>query len=446
MTKLVNALLFVCLIATSGCVPMWPTNYPGNGGGNSGGNNPPSQPTPAPTPVPTSNRGITVNNIRLTDQYTILDLTFFNNARARYDQTSGRMISDGSQPVAFHVNAELIAMQGARHFKLVNVEGLPTNKNFVDLQRNGHIVKAGQSVSFTVYFERLDRGIETFDMFECQDADTYTCWNQYNLYVSNPAPVVTQTPPPPTSKPQSTPSNLPPTQTPPVVTKPKDSTPTNPQPEAKVPKMTPKGIWLTGIVRDAKTKEPITAKLNFQQSPSLVEVDSVQSFQESGTYRIRLDAGQVYTFAVTSRGYLVVTDVVDLSKTPDGQTIKKDILLKPFEVGDKVTLQNIYFEMSKADILEASFAELDKLVRMMKENPSMRIRLEGHTDIVGDPVENLKLSQQRVDNVKEYLMKKGISGARIETIGHGSKYPILKKGTDEERRVNRRVEFVILNT
>ncbi len=440
MMKLIRLLILISSTLLWGCVPMWPTSYPGGGQGG-GGTTPPS--TPNPTPVPTTNRGVTVNNIRLTDQYTIVNMTFANDNRPRFDQ-NGRQLSDGSEPVAFHVNAELIALQGARHFKFVRAEGIPTNRNFSELKNLGTRTMPGDRLNFTIYFERLDRGIEDFDLFECQDADTYTCWNQYNLRVNNPANVPTSQP---SSNPQTTPpTSTPPTSTPPVITKPKDTTPTTLPESSKVPKMTPKGIWLTGVVLDAKTKQPVTAKLNFQQSPSLAEVDSVQSFQESGSYRIKLEAGQVYTFATTSRGHLVYTDVVDLTKIADGQTIKKDILLKPFEVGDKVTLQNIYFEMSKADILGASFAELDKLVRMMKENPNMRIRLEGHTDIIGDPIENLKLSQQRVDNVKVYLSQKGITSSRIETIGHGSKYPILKKGTDEERRVNRRVEFVILTT
>lgn len=433
MLKYIRLVILMAFPLLWGCVPMWPTNYPGGGGG---GSTPPS--TPNPTPVPTTNRGVTVNKIRLTEQYTIVDMTFTNSNRARFDQ-NGRQLSDGSEPVAFHINAELIALQGARHFKFVRAEGIPTNRNFSELKSLGTRTMPGDRLNFTIYFERLDRGIEDFDLFECQDADTYTCWNQYNLRVSNPT-----LPSQPTSNPQ--PQNTPPASTPPVVTKPKDTSPTTLPETSKAPKMTPKGIWLTGVVRDAKTLLPVTAKLNFQQSPSLAEVDSVQSFQESGSYRIKLEAGQVYTFSTTSRGHLVYTDVVDLSKTTDGQTIKKDILLKPFEVGDKVTLQNIYFEMSKADILGASYAELDKLVRMMKENPNMRIRLEGHTDIIGDPIENLKLSQQRVDNVKIYLSQKGVASSRVETIGHGSKYPILKKGTDEERRVNRRVEFVILTT
>ena len=203
MMKLIRLLILISSTLLWGCVPMWPTSYPGGGQGG-GGTTPPS--TPNPTPVPTTNRGVTVNNIRLTDQYTIVNMTFANDNRPRFDQ-NGRQLSDGSEPVAFHVNAELIALQGARHFKFVRAEGIPTNRNFSELKNLGTRTMPGDRLNFTIYFERLDRGIEDFDLFECQDADTYTCWNQYNLRVNNPANV-------PTSQPSSNPQTTPPTSTP----------------------------------------------------------------------------------------------------------------------------------------------------------------------------------------------------------------------------------------
>ena len=74
----------------------------------------------------------------------------------------------------------------------------------------------------------------------------------------------------------------------------------------------------------------------------------------------------------------------------------------------------------------------------------MSIRLEGHTDIIGDHDKNLQLSRDRVIACQRYLVQKGIDVDRIQTVGYGDTRPILTKGTDEERKVNRRVEFVIL--
>ena len=400
-----NTILRFCLIAAlapmlTGCFTFTPY------GGSPGGGSPPS---PAPRQTPQQprkplDRGVKIRNVELTDQYTIITMYYENNNAVERDQ-SGRVVYSGVDEIGFDSEANLVAMNGARRFRFVKADNIA-----VKPREKMRQTRPGDRVEFRVYFERLDRGIENFDLFECHDGETFVCWNFYNLRVANPA---AQQPLPPVNQP-----NL-------------------PAPVAK-------GVILKGIVRDAKTQKPLTAKLIFVQSPGLMQIDSVQSFQESGLYRIRLVAGQVYTFTGAARGYLVTNETIDVSKVADGQTITRDIYLKPFGVGDKVTLKNIYFEMSRAELLPASFAELDNLVKLMTENPNMQIRLEGHTDIIGDPDANLELSRQRVASVKSYLGGHGIQANRVEAVGYGSKSPILKKGTDEERKVNRRVEFVIL--
>ena len=383
----------------TGCFTFTP--YGGSPGGGS--------PSPAPRQTPQQprkplDRGVKIRNVELTDQYTIITMYYENNNAVERDQ-SGRVVYSGVDEIGFDSEANLVAMNGARRFRFVKADNIA-----VKPREKMRQTRPGDRVEFRVYFERLDRGIENFDLFECHDGETFVCWNFYNLRVANPA---AQQPLPPVNQP-----NL-------------------PAPVAK-------GVILKGIVRDAKTQKPLTAKLIFVQSPGLMQIDSVQSFQESGLYRIRLVAGQVYTFTGAARGYLVTNETIDASRVADGQTITRDIYLKPFGVGDKVTLKNIYFEMSRAELLPASFAELDNLVKLMTENPNMQIRLEGHTDIIGDPDANLELSRQRVASVKSYLGGHGIQANRVEAVGYGSKSPILKKGTDEERKVNRRVEFVIL--
>jgi OmpA-OmpF porin, OOP family len=74
----------------------------------------------------------------------------------------------------------------------------------------------------------------------------------------------------------------------------------------------------------------------------------------------------------------------------------------------------------------------------------MEIELEGHTDIIGDHDLNLQLSKDRVWNVRKYLVNKGINVDRIKAVGYGDTKPIITKGTDEQRKINRRVEFVVL--
>ena len=412
--------------------------YPNSGNspnaGNQPGNGRPADP------------GVTVNSIRLTQDYTILNLTFIDKRNPQYNQQR-QMISDPFT-IGFDPNGYLVSANGARNFPFVRVEGIPVKKEQYDPNTRKNVLVGrntypGDRVDFTLYFQRLDKGLENFDLFECI-SDQYICWNIYNLHVDNPADPVVYSPP---------------TRPTPVPPLPKKSTTLPPQPSGNsggemeaprtdVPKPAPTPeltiVTVSGVVSDVKNKRPVTATIDYQLSSSKQAIDSVQSFASTGAYRMSLNKGQVYTYVVSARGYQAANGVLDLSKVAGGQKITRDISLTPLAVGDKVTLKNIYFEMSKSDLLSASYAELDRLVTMMEDNPRMSIRLEGHTDIIGDHDKNLQLSRDRVVACQRYLVQKGIDIDRIQTVGYGDTRPIVTKGTDEDRKINRRVEFVIL--
>ena len=455
-------LLLTISILLQGCFAKYPQGsggYDGTNNGNSGSNQTPNggdrpQNYPQQNPREQTNypsnpqaktgrsadKDLVVGNIRLTDQYTILYLTFTNrNQAGEYrDKTTGKTVyNDGSQNVAFQENAVLVAANGARTFKAIKTDNIPflNDAQAINLSKYGRRLKPGESINFVAYFERLDKGLENFDMNEC-NSDNYICWNTYDLYVKNPSDAVNQ-----------------PTQIPPTNTDNTSTTPTKSRTKSgkigevdNTPKPLPvpvvTTVFVSGIVRDVKTNRPLSATIDYKLSSSKQMLDSVQSFASTGIYRMSLQKGQVYTYSTSARGYLVANDVIDLSKATGKVT--KDIYLTPLTVGDKITLKNIYFEVSKSDLLPASFAELNKLVTMMEDNPLMEIRLDGHTDVVGDPDANLELSQERVDACETYMVKKGIPSARIQAVGYGDTKPIVKKGTDEERKVNRRVEFVVL--
>ena len=115
----------------------------------------------------------------------------------------------------------------------------------------------------------------------------------------------------------------------------------------------------------------------------------------------------------------------------------------PYEaalVNKPMVMDNLYFELTKSDLLATSYQELDRVAEWMKANPSVEVRLEGHTDKIGDAEKNLILSRDRVNAVREYLIRKGVSSARIATKGYGDTRLLCKPSPCEK---NRRVELVI---
>jgi len=124
------------------------------------------------------------------------------------------------------------------------------------------------------------------------------------------------------------------------------------------------------------------------------------------------------------------------------QNVLKDTTLPAKE--KKFQLHNLIFNQSDADILPASTMELDRLAEWLNAESGVRIRIEGHTDNIGAPELNVKLSEERVYNVKIYLMKKGVAEDRIETIGYGGALPIADNSKEATRKLNRRVEFELL--
>lgn len=306
----------------------------------------------------------------------------------------------------------------------------------------------GEVVNFRVYYERLAPGIEVFDLYEGRnpdpalgEMDNHEYWNFYGIHIKNPLPpndAPRKTPPPvlaekpapkpaPKPKPAPEPAEPPLQKAPDVVAVPKD----DPAP--------PAFVGLTGTVFDAKTKQPLTARLRYVEQD-----DSVQIGTSSGKYRLGLNGQSKYNLRVSAPGYLSTSLNVSPADSAGKIALQHDFYLVPLVEGTSVALDNIYFATSKFALLPESFSELDNLTAILKENPNLRIRIEGHTDKVGDFDKNVELSRNRADAVRDYLIKQGIAPIRLEAQGYGSTR-LRSKGTSEaERKKNRRVEFVIL--
>lgn len=203
-------------------------------------------------------------------------------------------------------------------------------------------------------------------------------------------------------------------------------------------------VILQGIVLDQITKQPVAAEvivedLDQKQAPQRLDYDPAV-----GDFKLVLDTQKHYGLTAQRKGYQAGGMIIDLTKETQYRELRREVLLAPIEIGQKVTLNTIRFSQSKYDLLPASLPELDRIAQMMTENANMEILLEGHTDNVGDFDANVQLSKDRVEEVKRYLSTKNVAANRIQTRGYGPTRPISPNTTEESRKQNRRVEFTIL--
>jgi outer membrane protein OmpA-like peptidoglycan-associated protein len=118
--------------------------------------------------------------------------------------------------------------------------------------------------------------------------------------------------------------------------------------------------------------------------------------------------------------------------------------LKSLKVGTKIVLRNIFFDFDKATLRPESTNELERLLSLMNEFPSLKIEISGHTDNVGNDDYNKSLSNNRAKAVVDYLISKGIKADRMIWKGYGEEQPMAPNDTKENRQLNRRTEFKVL--
>jgi len=205
-------------------------------------------------------------------------------------------------------------------------------------------------------------------------------------------------------------------------------------------------VLVSGNVYNLKTKEPISASLVYETLPDGVEAGNAVSAASDGSFKIVLPYDKNYSIHATADKYFAVSENLNLdSLVKVGyKEIHKDLYLAPIEVGQVVRLNNVFFDFNKADLRNESFVELDRVVTLLTENPAIEIEVSAHTDNKGSDEYNQKLSDGRAASVKAYILSKGIAATRILSQGYGKTKPVAPNDTDENRQLNRRVEFKII--
>lgn len=209
--------------------------------------------------------------------------------------------------------------------------------------------------------------------------------------------------------------------------------------EVKVTELADNAIVLYGQIKSSNKSVAFEPVVNIKSQ----EDNKLKVRWDADMYMANLKSPESYVVTVSAPGYITQQETVDL-QSATAKKLQIDFSLQPIALGTRVNLKNVLFRQSKSEILSSSYDELNLVAEMMKQNPSMKIKLEGHTDNRGVAKHNQRLSKQRVEAVEDYLVSKGISSNRIKGKGYGGSKPIADNDDPEKRKLNRRVEFTII--
>jgi len=228
----------------------------------------------------------------------------------------------------------------------------------------------------------------------------------------------------------------------PVVEEPEETEPVD---VPKTPVKVPLRYIVTAI--DAQTKQPVDARIRLQGLRDNIIVASTNKSTGVVEFSIKEEAAKDYRLSIESEGYMFVNQNVRLDGMSEQEKeLTRTVELRKLETGMVSILRNIYFDFDKATFQQESYNELNKLERMMQQNPMMRVEIAGHTDNIGTAAYNLALSKRRAEAVKDFLTKKGIDARRITAVGYGKSRPLASNDDEEEgRELNRRVEFKVIS-
>lgn len=202
--------------------------------------------------------------------------------------------------------------------------------------------------------------------------------------------------------------------------------------------------YFRGVIVNKETKQAIGAKFTLVDLKTNQTVLSSESDASNGVFLVGLPTGSNYGFYAENQGYLFYSEHIDLTKAKADISFEKTIELQPIKSGEKMVMNNVFFETGSSKLKDESFADLDKLVRFLKSNPTLKIEISGHTDNVGDAKQNLTLSESRAKAVVDYLTLQNIDSSSMTFKGYGSSVPVSENNTPEGRAKNRRTEVKIL--
>ena len=203
----------------------------------------------------------------------------------------------------------------------------------------------------------------------------------------------------------------------------------------------PLDILIVGRVKHARTGELLDADVTIRPA-GVTGYDTLVSTVD-GRFEYRVNSLRDLVFSADKEGFLGHLEYVTLRRQSYLNAYEIDILLDPQEKGGVITLDPIYFKQSVAEIKPGSERQLERLRDVLEKYPNIYVRIEGHTDNQGPEAALDKLSRERAETIRSYLIKNGIDRTRVQAAGYGGRRPVTSNETEQGRITNRRVEVVI---
>jgi outer membrane protein OmpA-like peptidoglycan-associated protein/protocatechuate 3,4-dioxygenase beta subunit len=207
--------------------------------------------------------------------------------------------------------------------------------------------------------------------------------------------------------------------------------------------MKTKYAYLTGRVLD-ENGSPLRAQIEVELIDSLTH-ESIGKYKTDadGRYSIKVKPGRDYNVVFNRSGHFFQSVKAQVPNKPGYELNLGNSILQKLDIGKKVVLENIFFDVGKATLRSESISELERALKMMNDMKTLEIEISGHTDNKGSAVSNKALSENRAKMVVDYLISKGIDPARLQSAGYGSQFPVASNDTEEGRQLNRRTEFKV---
>jgi outer membrane protein OmpA-like peptidoglycan-associated protein len=204
---------------------------------------------------------------------------------------------------------------------------------------------------------------------------------------------------------------------------------------------------LSGKVIDETDAKPLGAVISLVDNETHKVLSKINSDPETGDFELVIPHGGNYGVATEKDGYLFNSINFNLPKFAEFQEIATHIIMSRAEVGSKVVLKNIFFDVGQAELKIQSISEVEKIRELLAGNPQLKVQINGHTDNTGNAAANKVLSLKRATAVVDYLIAKGIEASRVSAKGYGAERPIVSNDDEQGgREINRRTEIEIIES